>query len=235
MSKAIPFDIFSLILCAEHYRRIIKAEQVLYIIADTHALLTGHDPKKVLYYALKLSNFLDNIFKQWSIPHLNLMASFINEIDYSTSSKVSANKRYMHAEIQDMYYFIENHNVGYKLGWRYTSVEGIKQRGFDEWYFDKQARKINVPLDYCYIRSGFTMSETSTSVSPYICLDVKNRISMQDIDLNEKINFLLNDNGPATRNYKLYLTEIQLLYCTLFSKPIKGLLPFVTALSKRFS
>ncbi len=234
LSKAIPFDIFSLILCAENYRRTINAEQVLYIIADTHALLTGHDPAEVLHYALNLSIFLDNVFKEWNIPHMNLIASFIDEIDYSLASKVSDKDKYMHAELQDMYYFIEKHKVGYKLGWKYTSSGSVKQLGFDEWYFDKQARKINVPLNYCYIRSGHTLNNSAAHVSPYICLDLKNRILTNDIDLNKKLKFLLHEESPSCKAYKLYLTEIQLLYCSLFSKPIKGLLPFVTSLNKQF-
>lgn len=235
LSKAIPFDIFSLILCAEHFRRTVKAEQVFYIIADTHALLTGHEPRKVLSYALNVSTFLEKIFKEWNIPHVNLISSFINEIDYSASAKASANNRYMQAEIQDMYYFIEKYNVGYKLGWKYTSHKEGKKLGFDEWYFDKQARKINVPLDYCYVQSGRSMNINATNVSPYICLDLNNRIVMKDLDIKMKLNLLLHENCSAVINYKRYLTEIQLLYCSLFSKPIKGLLPFVMTLHQKFS
>ena len=233
LSQAIPFDIFSLILCAEHYRRALKAKKVFYIIADTHALLTGHDAKKVLPYALTLSHFMAGVFKEWNIPHSDLIASFISDIDYSSALKAGSNKKYMRAEIEDMYYFIEKYNVGYKLGWKYNTP--YKKHGFDEWYFDKQARKLNVPLNYCYIKSGCTMSDAMSVVSPYLCLDVKNRILLKDLHLIEKLTVMKNYNLNAVQYYRKYLMEIQLLYCSLFSKPIKGLYPFILSLSKQFS
>ncbi|CEG55708.1 hypothetical protein [Legionella fallonii] len=237
LSLAIPFDIISLILCAESFRRKINAEKVFYIIADTHSLLTGHEPQKVLPYTLNLSYFLDGIFKEWSIPHIGLISSFINDIDYSNAWNANGNKKYMCAELTDMYYFIEKYNVGYKLGWKYNNSLSRSKIpvGFDEWHFDKQARKMNIPLDYCYIKSGHTMSTTTSMVSPYICLDLKNRILFKDIQLKEKLTALLGSHELSARRYKQYITQIQLLYCALFSKPIKGTLPFVLSMSKRLS
>lgn len=129
LSKAIPFDILSLILCAEAMRRQLNSKQVFYIIADTHAVLTGHDPSKVMDYALRLSAILDNIFSSWNIPHTNYLASFINDIDYHHALSSADNTRYMLAEIEDMYYFAQKYKVGFKLGWKYVA-RAAEKKGF---------------------------------------------------------------------------------------------------------
>lgn len=236
MSKAIPFDIFSMILCAEAFRRYLKSDQVFYIIADTHAALTGHDPNRILDYSLQLSKFLDNIFRVWNVPHQNVLASFINDISYKSAIQSSANERYMQAEIADMFYFAEKHDVGVKLGWKYDPASAGKKRlGFDEWYFDRYARKIHVPLQFGYAISGRTMNPSTPIVSPYLCLDKNSRIILKDLHMEDKLRMMSESSETAIQHYISYIQEIQMLYCRLFHKPIKSWQQFTRDLCKTFS
>lgn len=115
--------------------------------------------------------------------------------------------------------------------------EPLKKKvfGFDEWHFDRYARKIKVPLQYRYIKSGHTMNPTCPRVSPYICLDTKNRVLLGDHALEEKLIDMEKSNCPVSKEYKMYLQELQLLYCHLFRQPLKSWQQFTRNLSEEFS
>ncbi len=235
LSKGIPFDILSLIFCAEYLRRMAGGTQVFYLIADTHAVLTGHDASEVAAYTYKLSALLENIISTLSLPHECLVSSFVGNIGLIDMDSVQDNQKYMTAQLTDMLYFIKHHGVGYKLGWKYNELVKSQQKlGYDEHHFDIEAKNKSLPMRYCYTQPGFTMDEQTRMVPPYVSVTPKDRVLFCDDRLDEKLGRLL---GEEKRDHDLYinfLNEIQILYCKLFPDSVTGLKSFITKMHNTF-
>jgi hypothetical protein len=184
VSVAVPVDILSLLIVAEEARRAGMATGITILIADTHALRTGHYPpeivaraakhrKIIIYRACDALGVLDpQAFRASEIEQDELYQSLIEE----ASLLAKDDGEYFLRESCDIEFFRRAGSVGAKVGWTLASSPKSVGR-FDEQAFDKVYLEIfpgGNQMKFLYAVPGRTLDPTKPKAAPY--LDFENSV-----------------------------------------------------------
>lgn len=186
ISQATPFDLLGFMLTAEQVKR-LTGGTVHMLIADQHAWLANRlDRDQATLVAHNLQQTIQTIIAKFKLTnwHVHLASEIFPD--------ATANN-YETLEIRDILHFVNNHQVGIKIGWTFSpKVVGVT----DESHFD---RLHNLPT--ILIKPGLTSDPAKPHESPYICTNPTTRIIFRNSN-----NW---DITPATQNH---LRSICLLF-----------------------
>ena len=163
ISQAIPFDALGFLLSAEFIKRQIPHSQVFLLIADQHAWLANNFTKKA---AQKIARLQFETFTR-VINSLNL-----NHWHLFLASQLFPNAKpasYESLETRDVNHFINHHQVGLKLGWKFPA--GKTAHKTDEAHFDQDLNIVSI-----FTKPGVTADPHKPQESPYICTDLPTRV-----------------------------------------------------------
>ena len=161
LSRAVPFDTLSFLLSAEFIKRKIPKAQVFLFIADQHAWLANNfdiaKSKKITQLQLKtFTQIISSLkLKDWHIFLASQLFPNTKPASYET------------LETRDVTHFIRNHQIGIKIGWKFSD----SHHKTDEAHFDE-----GLNITSLFTKPGVTSDPHKPQESPYICTNSTTRI-----------------------------------------------------------
>ncbi len=166
LSQAIPLDALGFILSAEFIKRQIPQAQVFLFIADQHAWLANNFDKnqsqKIAQLQLKT---FTKIIKSLHLTNWHILLA-------SKLFPKALPASYETLETRDVNHFINHHQVGIKIGWKFSS--GNQSHKTDEVHFDQ-----GLNITSIFTKPGLTSDPHKFQESPYICTNSTTRLLLQ--------------------------------------------------------
>ncbi len=190
LSKEVPFDVLSMVLCSEKIRRVIGLKKTYHFIADSHALSNeAFDARKVELLARKRRQLFQKMAKNFGFNRYEVVQA--SDFDNTDRYKAILNRipklghEYVRRELTDIEWFRQQKGVVIKMGWIIQATKTLL--GFDERLFDsKYAETLGNNMCFLYVRAGRTFNRRRPKASPYIHLEGENRILLkpdEDVEL----------------------------------------------------
>jgi hypothetical protein len=229
MTVGIPFDILGMLFVAEYFRRFFGLDQMVQLIADTHAKSNDFTTvEEVDTAADRLIKTMSKVAKNLGIDkHYTpiLSSSFDGSDEYQAvfDSIRSDDHEYVRREWSDIEYLRQTHKLQLKLSWIVDPK--AKKIGFDERLYDLRFIEITgQPMSFAYVMAGRTLDKERPKASPYICVAGENRILLEkDEQVKEKLaDAKVRLSESRYQTVIDHLQSIVDLYNKLFDKDIKS-------------
>src|SRR6185369_4597184 len=186
VSENVPFDILSMIIVAEKARRAVVGSGITFLIADTHASVTGdYDPQAIdraadwretiVYRACDSLGVPDpQVFRASAIEQDDLYRSLLQTVTLLGRSE----GEYFIREACDLEFFRRANGIGAKIGWSLTA-SSRKPGRFDERAFDNIYKEIfseGNEMAFLYATAGRTLDPKRQQAAPYLDFSPDKRV-----------------------------------------------------------
>ena len=224
LSSGLPIDVLSLILTAEHARRILNWTGKIYILlADTHAIAVGRSESDVQRKTAEYEENLTTVCYNLGLRNFfTIKASELLEQSRYRSILESFSEEPTYARYQwaDCAFLHTQRKVGVKISW---SLGGQFKSGVrDERLFDKgfQEKCLQSSLNFLYIQSGRTFDSNSPRSAPYLTKEGQQRLLLaKESNAISFLGKLDPDHLVSMKETARYLWELTKLF-ELVIKPL---------------
>ncbi|MDQ3265362.1 MAG: hypothetical protein M3Y59_17180 [Myxococcota bacterium] len=206
LSRAVPLDLLGMLLPAEVLRRKLRCQDLVVLIADTHALANGFPPHQVEERALALEQVLHNIRTACHLPGLRILrASRLHQASGYQRMLLQVRSRaehglheYLLQQYADVLYLHQQQGPVLKVGWSLPSSDPLRQR--DEVILDQQMAAITgARLSYVYCKPARTLADASPRMPPYVVKRPESRLCLdRPDDPASKLSYALRRAHPST-------------------------------------
>lgn len=183
LSQGLPFDVLGMLLAAEQLRRAAKAERVVALIADRHALTNGFASHQIEARACEVQRRLRAVRDALGLRLEILRADTLHRTRDHQSIVRDLQRRagpvhpYVKLEVADTEYLRRNNRAIVKLGWALDAGGRGAADALDERHFDERFREwIGSDIGFAYVRPGRTLDLRRPTAAPYLVLDAGHRL-----------------------------------------------------------
>lgn len=193
LGRALPLDVLGMLIPAELIRRSAGAREVLVMIADRHAAVSGFDDLEVERRAAAIQRSLRALA---SHPRLRLRvvraSSFhdlggYRRIRADVEARLGDAEPYVARQLADTAFLDREYGTIWKLGW--TLGRDAPCRRGDEVRFDSLFRACyGDRLPFLYCKPGRSLADQRPKASPYVAPAPRERVCLsRDEDPDEKL------------------------------------------------
>lgn len=215
-SIGVPFDLVGMFCVAKRLSVALNLDQVIQLIADTHALSNAFNtPKGVRALANQMMDVSARCARILGIRYVPLLASSFDKDPKYLKILRSINTddhEYVRREWADIEFLRRHHGLRLKLSW--TIGANVREVGFDERLYDLRFRDITgQPMSFVYLLPGRTLDVARPKVSPYISVAGERRILLQHgEDVVGKIKEAQEAQGNQLKGSIKHLAQIVALF-----------------------
>jgi len=181
-SVGVPFDVVGMLCVANKLREVLQLDQVIQLIADTHALSNEFNtPESVKVMADRMIDVSGRVAKLLEMKYTPILASNIDQKPEYIEILQSINTddhEYVRREWADIEFLRRHYDLRLKLSW--TIGLKVNRVGFDERLYDPRFREVmGQSMSFVYLLPGRTLDIDRPKVSPYIAVEGERRILLQ--------------------------------------------------------
>lgn len=182
LSQGLPFDVLAMLLAAEQLRRAARAERVVALIADRHALTNGFASHQIEVRAhdvqRRLSAVRDALGLRLDIVRADTLHRTRDHqaIVRHVQRRAGPAHPYVKLEVADTEYLRRSNRAIVKLGWALDASAGAAD-ALDERHFDARYREwVGSDVGFAYVRPGRTLDPGRPTAAPYLVVDSRRRL-----------------------------------------------------------
>lgn len=191
----LPFDILGMFFVSELIRRSLKLDDVIVIIADTHALTNNIIPSTTIeQFAIKVDHQINKIIHNFALSNFHILRASQIQQDPAfqdlLNSLPTMENEYLRLETADCLWLKQKFNLQLKLGWTMSKTD--QAEGNDERFFDIKIKEFIPKLNFVHLEPGWTFDRLRPRVSPYISIADENRLVLN----RDQIVHTLGQSSP---------------------------------------
>lgn len=229
VSRAVPLDLLGVLLPAESIRRACGADQLILLIADRHAIATGHPPAEVEARARILERRVRQLCDYCGVDDVSIVraSSFGDTDEYQSTlrqvrEQAGPASEYVHRQAADVLFFQRRHKSVLKVGWALRRG-GVGPR-LDEVAFDRALRDIGARgVSFVYCKPGRALNDRTPRVAPYLVRRPEQRLLLDPgEDVEHKLALAEQQLSPEVM--QAFYRHLRLLLYTFgrMAEPIRG-------------
>jgi len=189
LSRAVPLDLLGMLLPAEILRRQLRCQELVVLVADTHALENGFAPHLVEERARAMEQVLHNVRSACHLPSLRILrASRLHQASGYQRMLLQVRNRaapgvheYLLQQYADVLYLHQQQGPVLKVGWSLPSSDPLRQR--DEVKLDQQmAALTGARLSCVYCKPARTLADATPRMPPYVVKRPESRLCLDRAD-----------------------------------------------------
>lgn len=231
LTQALPLDVLGMILPAETIRAALNIDQLVLLVADTHARTHRFPPRQVEARANLATEQLERIKHRLGLsrmtvlrasdfhdtaPYRKILSSVYRQADFDIPE-------YVRRQVADVAYLSQERGPIIKVGWSLGS--GPARR--DERALDALVHPLTrTDATYVYCRPGTALDDQRPKAAPYVAINEKTRICLTaDENVAEKLQSAQQcTSDPTIRAVKNHLKAITSTYAKAIA-PLSGHVP----------
>ena len=219
LSRAVPIDVLGVLLPAELVRRASGAEELLVVVADQHAVESGHDESRVHLQARTVQETIERVRDVCRLSALRIVrsSSYSGSVEYQSIldhvRQVSSSRvDYVHRQLADVLYFQGHRSSLLKVGW--VLRQPALGRRCDEVAFDQALLAAGGrDIGFVYCRPGRALSDRTPRVAPYLVRRPEERLLLcRREDPHDKLTRAAEDMRPG--NLEAYRRHLRMILYT---------------------
>ncbi len=233
LSQAVPLDLLGMLLPAEVLRRELRCQELVVLVADTHALENGFDPEQVELRAQAVEAVLHKVRAVCRLPGMRILrASALHRSTGYQRMLLHVRRRaeeglheYLLQQYADVLYLHQQQGPVLKVGWSLPSSDPRRQR--DEVMLDqKMAALTGATLAYVYCKPARTLTDASPRMPPYVVKRPEGRLCLDRPDDPEaKLEAAVRQAHPSTiAGFRRHLRRLVYTYAKVVGPLPRGTL-----------
>ena len=213
ISYGLPFDFLSMLIEAERLRILLNYDEIIHLIADSHAkTIEAYNKEDIDLLAKEELEIINKACIQLGLEktYLVKLASEFDKTNeyndiYNSINKLEENE-YVKKEWTDIEYMRRNFGVSLKLSWKI----GSKQGKYDESFVDTgYCKEFKTNMSFVYCVPGRTFDPQRQNVCPYTTIPGEKRIILKkEENALEKTTIFMKENEKVAKASTRYLDSI---------------------------
>jgi hypothetical protein len=184
LTRALPIDALGMLLSAEHARRAARADSLLVLLADAHAVCNGLPAAQVAACVREHERVLRRVLKRLGWSHARLVrASDLHARDEYRRLHERIRRRapagthaYVTREVADIEYYARDSGGLLKLGW---ALHAGEQPERDERSFDRRFEQwVGHHVRFAYCKAGRALDDRGKKAVPYFDRNPRRRVCL---------------------------------------------------------
>lgn len=214
LSQALPADVLALALSALSLEKHLNIDKTLFLIADTHAIVSGNDKNETMAYANKVIVELKKISNAIGLKNPTILECSkiaeegrYKEIFHQVKHHCDENENpYVIQQLSDVAYCQKGFGPIIKLGWTIGRTNDEHYR--DEVAFDTRYLQIfNHNIGFVYTKSGRSLNSQYPKASPYITTKPEVRLLLDPNDISKLANAKDSEAKRGLINFYKLITK----------------------------
>ncbi len=229
MSRGVPLDLLGVVLPAESIRRAAGADELILLIADSHAEASGHAPALVETQANAIAAALDRLR---AVCRLDAIRT-VYASSYSSSAQYRSilahvrrvtppGSEYVQRQLADILFWQGQRQHLLKVGWALPQSPLGGRR--DEVAFDRALYKAGGrDVGFAYCRPARALNDRAPRVSPYVVRNPAHRLLLTPTD-DARDKLAAASELVAPQTLQGFARHLRLLLYTFgkFADPVRG-------------